>query len=178
MPQHLSRFATPLALLAAIAASPADAKDKEPPATPTQIKALYACRDITDPTARLACFDREVGELANADQAREITFTDKETVKKTRRGLFGFTLPNLGIFGGGDEDRIESVETTVVSASDAGNGHYRITMADGSVWVQTDNKTMPLRPRAGQKIEIKAAALGTYFLSLEGRPSVRVRREQ
>mgnify|MGYP001610554650 CR=1 FL=1 len=172
------RLIAPLAIFVTAAGVPAAAKDKVPPPVPVQIQELYACRDIGDPSARLACFDREVGELQVADTQREISFTDKETVKKQRRGLFGFDLPDLGIFGGDDEDKIKSIETTVTSASDIGNGSYRITMADGSVWVQIDNKRMPLAPRSGQKIVIKTAALGTYFLSLEGRPSIRVRRER
>src|SRR3546814_11168025 len=61
----------------------AAAKDKLPD-RPAQSQELYACRDIADPAARLACFDREVGELSSADQAREITFTDRETAKKAR----------------------------------------------------------------------------------------------
>ena len=40
------------------------------------------------------------------------------------------------------------------------------------------DKRMPLRPRIGQKVEIKSGTLGTFFLSLEGRPSVKVRRER
>lgn len=179
MPKLPLRLAAPAAVIALAANVPVAAKDKESPLRPAQIQELYACRDIVDPAQRLACFDREVGELSAADQAREISFADKETVKKTRRGLFGFSLPDFGIFGGGDdEDKIERIETKVVSASDAGYGRYRIEMEDGSVWVQTDNKIMPLRPRPGQKIEIKAGTLGTYFLSLENRPSIRVRRER
>lgn len=177
MPLPVFRLAVSCAVVPLLATGAAAADKKEAP-RPAQIQELYACRDLADPGERLACFDREVGELAAAAAAREIAFTDKETVKKTKRGLFGFSLPDLGIFGGDDEDRIDHVETTVVSASDAGYGRYRIEMEDGSVWVQTDDKIMPLRPRPGQKIEIKAGTLGTYFLSLEGRPSVRVRRER
>lgn len=175
--QHIVRLGAPIVLIACTAA-PAVAKDKEAPPRPAQINELYACRDIADSTARLACFDREVGELSAADQAREITFADKETVKKTRRGLFGFTLPSLGLFGGDDDaDKIERVETTIASVADGADG-YRMEMADGSLWVQTDGKRMPLRPRIGQKVEIKSGTLGTFFLSLEGRPSVKVRRER
>ena len=178
MLQPFSRFAAPLVLLALAVTTPAVAKDKAPPPRPAQIQELYACRDIADPAGRLACFDREVGELANADQAREIVFTDKETAKKTRRGLFGFTLPSLGLFGGDDDaDKIERVETTIASVADGADG-YRMEMADGSLWVQTDGKRMPLRPRIGQKVEIKSGTLGTFFLSLQGRPSVKVRRER
>ncbi|KTE05498.1 hypothetical protein [Sphingopyxis sp. H115] len=177
MLQLSSRFAVALVLLAG-AAVPVAAKEKAPMPRPAQIQQLYDCREISDAAARLACFDREVGELQAADTQREITFADKETVKKTRRGLFGFDLPDLGIFGGDDEDKVKSVETTVASASNTPNGGYRIEMADGSVWVQIDNNRMPLAPRPGQKILIKTASLGTYFLSLEGRPSIRVRRER
>ena len=174
----LSRFAVPTLLIAFALAAPTAARDKESPVAPAQIRELYACRDIADAAQRLACFDREVGELSAADQAREITFADKETVKKTRRGLFGFTLPSLGLFGGDDDaDKIERVETTIASVADGADG-YRMEMADGSLWVQTDGKRMPLRPRIGQKVEIKSGTLGTFFLSLEGRPSVKVRRER
>lgn len=173
------RIFAPFSIVACAAAMPASAKDKAPPPRPAQIQQLYDCRDITDAAARLACFDREVGELQTADTQREISFADRETIKKTRRGLFGFDLPGLGLFGGDDdEEAIKSVETSVASASNTSDGGYRITMADGSVWVQIDNKRMPLAPRPGQKISIKSAALGTYFLSLEGRPSIRVRRER
>ncbi len=171
------RLIASFALVAA--AMPAFAKDKAPPPRPAQIQQLYDCRDISDGAARLACFDREVSELQAADTQREISFADKETVKKQRRGLFGFDLPDLGLFGGDDdEDKVKSIETTVTSASNTSDGGYRIAMADGSVWVQIDNKRMPLAPRPGQKILIKTASLGTYFLSLEGRPSIRVRRER
>ena len=174
---HLSRRL--IASLAALAiAAPAVAKDREVPPRPSQIQELYNCRDIADPAARLACFDREVGDLQAADTKREISFADRETVKKTRRGLFGFTLPNFGLFGGGDEDEISSIDTTVASASQVEGGRYRIAMADGSVWVQIDDRRMALAPRPGQKIQIKTASLGSYFLSLEGRPSIRVRRER
>ena len=174
--QHIVRFGAPIVLIACMAA-PAVARDKEAPPRPAQINELYACRDIADPAARLACFDREVGELQTADTQRDITFADRETVKKTRRGLFGFTLPSLGLFGG-DEDEIKSIDTTVASSSQVEGGRYRIAMADGSVWVQIDDRRMALAPRAGQKIQIKTASLGSYFLSLEGRPSIRVRRER
>lgn len=177
MPHISLRLIAPFIVLAT--AAPAAAKDKEAPPRPTQIQELYNCRDIADSAARLACFDREVGELQAADTKRDITFADRETVKKTRRGLFGFTLPSLGLFGGdGDEDEIKSIDTTVASSSQVDGGRYRITMADGSVWIQIDDRRMALAPRPGQKIQIKTASLGSYFLSLEGRPSIRVRRER
>lgn len=178
MLQQISRLAAPFVLLAAMAAAPAAAKDKEPPATPAQIKDLYACRDIADPSARLACFDREVGELASADAAREIVFTDKETAKKTRRGLFGFSFPKLGGIFGGDEDEIREIDTVIRSVSMDRSGKYTLTMEDGAVWVQIDTTKLPRQPKPGQKIHIKTATMGSYFATIEGGRAIRLKRDR
>ena len=183
MLQLSSRVAVPLALFACVVAVPVTAKDKEAPVRPSQIQELYACRDIADAGARLACFDREVGELSSADAAREITFADRATMKKARRGLFGFSLPNLGGLFGGDEDsdredRITAIDTTIESVSMDKSGKYRLTVEGGAVWVQIDSVGSVREPRAGQKINIKAAAMGSYFAKIEGQRPFRMRRER
>ncbi len=183
MLQLSSRVAVPLALLACAVAVPVAAKDKDAPVRPSQIQELYACRDIADAAARLACFDREVGELSTADAAREITFADRATMKKARRGLFGFSLPNLGgLFGGDDdddkEDKITAIDTTIESVSMDKSGKYRLTVEGGAVWVQIDGVGTVREPRAGQKINIKAAAMGSYFAKIEGQRPFRMRRER
>lgn len=178
MLHHISRFAAPFALLALAVATPAAAKDKAPPARPAQIQELYACRDIADPTARLACFDREVGELSSADQAREIVFTDKETAKKTRRGLFGFSFPKLGGIFGGDEDEINEIDTVIRSVSIDRSGKYTLVMDDDAVWVQIDTTKLPRQPKPGQKIHIKTATMGSYFATIEGGRAIRLKRDR
>ncbi len=178
MLQLSSRFAAPLAVLACVAALPAAAKDKAPPARPAQIQELYACRDIADSAARLACFDREVGELSSADTAREITFTDRETAKKARRGLFGFSFPKLGGIFGGDEDEIKEIETTIRSASIDRSGKYTLVMEDDAVWVQIDTARLPRQPKAGQKVKIKVATMGSYFATIDGGRSIRLKRDR
>ena len=179
MLQLSSRFAVPLAIFACAAiAAPASAKDKTPPVQPSQIRELYACRDITDAAARLACFDREVGELSNADQAREITFTDRETAKKARRGLFGFSFPKLGGIFGGDEDEVKEIETTIRSASIDRSGKYTLVMEDDAVWVQIDTTRLPRQPKAGQKVKIKVATMGSYFATIDGGRTIRMKRDR
>lgn len=170
----LALLVLPWALLTAKEA----VRDSDPPPMPPQVQQLFNCRGVANGDGRLACFDREVAALEQAQATRAILFIDQASAQKARRGLFGFDLPDFGIFGGGKEDKVESVETSVESASVTRDGGYRITMADGSVWVQIDSKRMPLAPRPGQKIRIKSASFGSYFLSLEGRPSIRVRRER
>ena len=56
---------------------------------------------------RLACFDRAAGSLLAARDSGEVRVVDREEVQETRRGLFGFTLPKLGIFGAGDDEQLE-----------------------------------------------------------------------
>ncbi|WP_242446114.1 hypothetical protein [Sphingopyxis lindanitolerans] len=180
MPHLSMRLIAPLAFLAVAlpVAAPAAARDKEAPPRPAQIQQLYNCRDIADPTARLACFDREVGELSAADQAREITFTDRETAKKARRGLFGFSFPKLGGIFGGDEDEIKEVETTIRSVSIDRSGKYTLVMDDDAVWVQIDTTMLPRQPKPGQKVKIKVATMGSYFATIDGGRTIRMKRDR
>ena len=178
MLQLSSRFAAPLVILACTLSVPAAAKDKLPSGRPAQIQELYACRDIADASARLACFDREVGELATADQAREITFTDRETAKKARRGLFGFSFPKLGGIFGGDEDEVKEIETTIRSVSMDQSGKYTLAMADEAVWVQIDTTRLPRQPKPGQKVKIQVATMGSYFATIDGGRTIRVKRDR
>ena len=46
---------------------PADAID-----TPEVIDKLFQCRAIADPDARLSCFDREVADVYEAQQSRDL----------------------------------------------------------------------------------------------------------
>ena len=178
MLQLSSRFAAPLVILACALSVPATAKDKLPSARPAQIQELYACRDIADASARLTCFDREVGELATADQAREITFTDRETAKKARRGLFGFSFPKLGGIFGGDEDEVKEIETTIRSVSMDASGKYTLAMDDEAVWVQIDTTRLPRQPKPGQKVKIKVATMGSYFATIDGGRTIRMKRDR
>ena len=178
MLQLSSRFAAPLVILACTLSVPAAAKDKLPSARPAQIQELYACRDIADASARLACFDREVGELSAADQAREITFTDRETAKKARRGLFGFSFPKLGGIFGGDEDEVKEIETTIRTVSTDRSGKYILGMEDESVWMQIDTTHLPRQPKTGQKVKIRVATMGSYFATVEGGRAMRMKRDR
>lgn len=164
----------------AAAATPAAARDKdEAPARPAQIQKLYDCRTLADAAQRLACFDREAAALEAAEAAREISFADRASIKKARRGLFGFTLPKIDLFGGDDDaDEIKSLETKLKSASMDRSGKYRLVMEDDAVWVQIDTTALPRQPKPGQNVLIKKATMGSYFVSVDGQRSIRMRRER
>lgn len=171
-----------LALATGLIASPSFAADDDPPATPPIIQQLYDCRAITDPTARLACFDQQVAALATAEQAHDVRIVDRAQVRETRRGLFGFSI-NLGnIFGGGDDDEaaaneegVNSLTATITSVGTDASGHRLFILDNDQHWVQTDGSS-GRSPRAGMSIVISRGALGSFVARINDRPGVRVMR--
>jgi hypothetical protein len=160
--------------------SPVSAKaGKAPP--PALVTALNVCRSLTDNVIRLACFDEASAKLDAAYQANEIYIADKSQVRDTRRKLFGLPIPNLGIFGGGDDansadaNQFNEVETSVKQAASNPEG-WRIVTADDTVWQQTDTTALGLSPKPGMKIVIRKGALGSFKMNIGGMPSIKVKR--
>ncbi len=136
---------------------------------------VVQCRSITDAAQRLACFDRSVDALATAQANRDLYVADKDAMREARRGLFGFSVPKLRIFGDDDMEKdVNQIETTVAGISSGQRG-YIFTLKDGARWAQTDGAYMD-RPKVGAKIKIKRAALGSYFGSVNGNVGFRVER--
>jgi hypothetical protein len=105
----------------------------------------------------------------------ELVVFDRESVRETKRGLFGFSLPNLGIFGD-EENEISQIEGTVVSFGFNADGGYIFRLADGSRWSQTDGKPLAVDPQNGDKVVVKKGALGSFTLSVAKQPGVKVKR--
>lgn len=147
----------------------------------TYIEALRECQAKTDPEARLTCFDTTAATIVGASDKGELRIVDSGEVRETRRKLFGFTLPDFGIFGhkakDGDiqEEEIDAITTTIARARSTSEG-YLLTTADGAVW-QIDNPPRRLMsPKVGQSLEIRNAALGSFFLRIDGQTGVKGRR--
>ena len=137
------------------------------------LQSLTRCRGIADSEERLACFDKATGALEQAVQAKQVRIVDQEDIRKTRRSLFGFTVPRIGLFGDrdGEEDRPEFTEiNTVVASSRAlGNGRVEIRLAgeESAVWQTTEAMNFP--PKTGDAIRIRKGSLGNYFINVGGR---------
>ena len=169
-----------LAAAALLLASSGHARDEdEPVKRAAPVQKIYDCRAIADDSARLACFDASVAELVVAEEKKEIRFADKALVKETRKGLFGFSLPRIGLFGGdGADEEVKEIEAVVKSASIDRSGKYRIVMEDGAVWQQIDTTRLPREPKPGQTVKIKVAALGSYFANVNGQRAIRMKRDR
>lgn len=165
--------------LLALPLAPAAAKEKAPPPTPAHIQQLYDCRAIADAAGRLACFDREVAALQQAEVARDISFIDRESAQKTRRGLFGLAPSDLPIFGSdNDADQITQFESIAKWIRRGGDGKIRFEIEDGAQWVQIDNNELLREPKAGDKILIYPGAMGSFFAKIGEQKRIRVRRER
>jgi hypothetical protein len=98
-------------------------------------------------------------------------------VKESRKGLFGFSLPKIKIFGSGDDDKneIKEIDAVVAKMRQSQNG-WVFTLEDGAIWRQTDGIYIGTNPKIGSKIHIKKAALGSYMGKVENGVSFRIAR--
>ena len=163
-----------VAVLGLVAAVPASAQKMPKTATPKLFEEVVNCRAIQDAAQRLACYDRSVAALETAQKSNELYVADKAAMKEARRGLFGFSLPKMKIFGDEDLGDLDELETTIAAVSTGQRG-YIITLPDGARWMQTDKKYMD-KPKVGAKIKIEKAALGSFMASINNKPGFRVER--
>lgn len=170
-----------LALAALAFAAPALAKG--PPAIdggrPAALKAVVDCRAISDPGARLACYDDAVGKLDTAESTGQVVMLDRDAAKKVKRQAFGFSIPSISLFSKGEkEEDVERVTDTLKSVRERADHRWVFELQDGGVWRQIDTTQFPSDPKPGQSVEIQRAALGSYMLKVNGRqPAVRVHRD-
>lgn len=164
-------------LAAAGAAGPAAAQDG--PGRADALERLVACRAIGDAGQRLACYDQAAEALDQAERAGEVVVLDRAQVEQTRRGLFGFAIPDIDLFnrGGQTAEEIDDVPYVIRSARGSGRTDWMFEMEDGSVWRQIDGM-MWSRPRPGDTAVVSRAALGSYMLRVGDSRPVRVRRER
>jgi hypothetical protein len=168
-------------LLIGIVAFPAPLLAAQPDVAGSRlIDAVTACQAVADPQQRLACFDASVAKLRSATEKRDVVVLDKEEVRKTKRSLFGFSLPDVPFFGDKDETEAEKkefsqIETTIVKVGSSGYGKWIMVLPDGAAW-QFSEVNNRVEPEPGDKIVIKKAALGSYMANIEGQTAVRVQR--
>lgn len=141
--------------------------------------ALFSCKSIEDDRLRLECYDREVGALQAAEANNQVVIVDQEVVKKARRDLFGFSLPKIDLFNRRGKDEVEEIrqiEDTLASFRLDATGRAIFTLGNGSRWMQTDSSAILGEPKAGDKVLIESAALGSFKANIGGRRAVRVKR--
>ena len=180
------RRAPPLVLLALAVAAGAGAASA-PAATPKSeakraavLDALAACRKETVDAQRLACFDKAVGALDEAEAKGQVVVVDREQVREVKRQAFGFELPGLSLFGarGQPEERVDRVTYTIDHASHTGAGLWVFATTEGPSWVQTDSSDeLHVEPHKGSVLAVRHAALSSYFCNVDGQRALRCNRQ-
>ena len=152
------------------------------------IDRLADCREESSDAQRLACFDRTVSALIDARRKKDIVVLDRVEVRKAKSSLFGFSLPSIKLFGGGDDDeQLKQLVGRMASVTVLPSGLLRFEIEDvpavgavaaggvnKSVWETIEQVMLP--PRRGDVVTIKSGALGSYVATAPGRRSARVRR--
>ncbi len=152
--------------------------------------ALEACRNISDDTQRLACYDgipppetapqpSAVAETAVTPAPPAVPDTppappvapapasaseDGNVVQRglgRLRGLFGRDEPPVE-----RPPELQSIDAQVVEVVKLARGNHRLTLEDGQVWREIEVKPRA-RYRVGDNVEIARGALGSYNLSSE-----------
>ena len=101
---------------------------------------------------------------------------DQGEVRKTKRSLFGFSLPQIPFFGESDEEQAEGfaeIEGELANVQALQYGKYQFTVQDAGTWQTTQGISKILKN--GTKFRLKRGALGSYMLVL-GNTGIRVKR--
>lgn len=162
-------------LLAAAGPAAGAAAQSRPPA---QLEALLACRANTNEAQRLACYDAAVAQMDQAVRSGSVTVVDRTEVRRMRRSLFGFSIPDIPLLGGGRDEPEEAKQITakVRSARSEGYNKWTLTLDNGAVWRTTEALRGFATPKSGATVTLTKGALGSYWLQVgNGRPAKAMR---
>lgn len=144
---------------------------------PSPLAGMFACADLTDAGQRLACYDAEVARVRSAEQAGRITTLDAAQIETLSRESFGFALPNLAALLPHHEAETPRQMEATISRVTSREGKAAFVLDNGQVWRVVDS-SRNRNARAGAKVTIRRAALGSFMLAPEGGgAALRVRRE-
>ena len=142
-----------------------------------QLQAIVDCRQVADPTERLACFDKAAASLDAAEKAGEVVVVDRAQVQEARKAAFGFNFQMPSFMTGGDKpEPLDRISATVASAGQDATGKWVLRMTDGAVWRQIDGERVSREPKAGTTVEIRSATMGSFMMTI-GYSYIRVHRD-
>ena len=162
----------------ALAGSGFAAAPAAPKVRAAQLQAIVDCRQQAEPAARLACYDAATAALDAAEKAGDVVVVDRAQVQEARKAAFGFNFQMPTFMTGGEKpERMDRITATVESARRDATGKWIIILTDGAVWRQTETKTMFRDPHKGSTVEIRTAAMGSFFMKVDGQSQIRVHRD-
>lgn len=162
------------AAFALISASEAHAQQA---ASENHLAEIKMCAAVQAANERLACYDRSVQSLDDAERRGDIIVVDRAEVRETRRQLFGFNLPSVPMFerSSSRAETIDNLSTKLTSAREVGS-KWILTLENGSIWRQTDSSAFRFSNQPGATVEIRQGAMNSFLMRVGTSRSVRVER--
>ena len=151
----------------------------EEPKRAAVLQSVADCRKVTADADRLACYDKAVTALDQAEAKGQVVVIDREQVKAVRRQSFGLTLPAFTLFNRGQkEDQMDKVTIELARAYQDATQHWVMVSTEDVVWVQTDEEPFNREPHKGSTVAIRKAAMGSFFCNVDGQRAVRCERRR
>lgn len=139
---------------------------------PDPLDALNQCSRVTAESQRLACFEDGLRQLREMRSSGQIQIIVREDELKAAEANFGKSQPAQPR----TVEPPQRLESTIQSSSVNSNGKRIYTLANGSIWEQTDQNPARITPRIGTAVVVRPGALGSYFIQVGNAPEIRVRR--
>jgi hypothetical protein len=125
---------------------------------------VLACRTVTDPTARLACFDRETAHLDVKSVAATVAAPPAPTLNPEQQfGLPERAVVTQEIAAGARASDAPKIEAHVVRLSQTQDGRTVFALDNDQVWRQLLTSG-ELLVRVGDVVTISRAMLGSFWL--------------
>src|SRR3569623_103761 len=124
------------AVAATLVAPFAPALARQAEATAAVVKELLACRQVGSDAERLACYDKAVGALAQAQRSGDVVEVGREQINEAKKDAYGFNLPSFGKLFDRNGEKTEQgneIELVVDHATRNAGGKWVITMEGGQV---------------------------------------------
>lgn len=136
---------------------------------------VAACASESDDRRRLSCYDREIAQLVGSERAESSRAQDVPTPAADEFGYRGKVAREELDRKAAQEDMNERMDATITEVSSRPRGELVITLDNGQIWEQkTANSKIKLE--AGDEIEIKKGAFGSFMLVTPSGRGTRVSR--
>lgn len=187
------------AVLAATATGAPYAEAQKTNASARPLDAIYACASVAEAGARLACFDEAAAKVRSAEAKGDLFVVTRREQEEAATKSFGLGSapalasrpaappPSAAAAAPSAPARpaspppappapLKRVTLKIASFSIADGGRYRFKTDDGQEWLQIDDERVRLEGSGPWTGEVRKAALGSFFMNIDGQRSVRVTR--
>jgi hypothetical protein len=163
--------------IAAVGSSASAASPPQSRVSTSAYQALINCRTIADTAERLACYDSKAAALERAEKTGDVVIADREQLRETSKGLFGFGALKLPIIGTRSNlETPEQIEAKITGLRSLGYGKWEMMLDNGMRWRTSEPGSSD--PAVGDPVVIRSGAFTNFFIRVRGARGVRGLRVQ